>query len=117
MLVWNYDLITSENGDSVIVPKEIKLLINWPNHNHAEANQYSSSLFACELKYKEMSFEKRKMNVYLAFAHICLVYNFEPKVVHKEFIKLAEYRDGLSDDFIREIEEAGYELEDDRGTM
>lgn len=102
MLVWNANLVTNEDGTRDFVPSGIKILTNWPNHDRNESDKYSYSLFACESKYDGMCFDQRKTYVFLEFVNLVVTYRFDPIVVHKEFLKLAEYCDGMNDGIIEE---------------
>lgn len=105
MLVWNAKYVRNQDGLSNFVPGEISILKNYPKHSKSESKKYGYSLFACESQYTDMCFDQRKLNVFLEFVHLILVYKFDPFVVHKEFMKLSEYCDGLSDEIIYEYKE------------
>ena len=95
LLVWNAIV---ENDR--VIGSDLELLTNWPNHSRQESDKRQCSLFACERRIQEADFNQRKILVALTFIHLCIVYNFDPFVVHEKFMRLSEYCDGMSDEVI-----------------
>lgn len=44
----------------------------------------------------------KEKHVFIEFVNLVVTYHFDPIVVHKEFLKLAEYCDGMNDGIIEE---------------
>ena len=87
MLCWNCD-----SSDVALVP--------WPDYER-KSDKYDMTSLACYADCNSASFEKRKMIVFLEFAHLVVRDGVCPFALHNVLLELDEYRDGLADDMLK----------------
>ena len=86
MLCWN-------QGSSEVA------VIPWPDIDNL-GKRYRMSTLACNLGVSEMSFEQRKMIIFIEAMHLIVRDKCDALSVHEALLNLDEYRDGCADDML-----------------
>jgi hypothetical protein len=79
MLLWN-----GQTGDVLLKP--------WPERPGEKEHAGYSSTLACWLGCREATFEQRASLLLTEFAFLVVVYNIDPKKLHKVLLELPEWR-------------------------
>lgn len=72
-------------------------LVRWPDIANT-SSQYRSTGLACYQNIQNMSFEQRKVQIFIAAMHLIARDGCDPKAVHQALSGLKEYCDGCSPD-------------------
>ena len=72
-------------------------LVPWPDGSRI-ASRYTMSSLACHSSIRKMTFEKRKMLVYIVAMQLIVRDKVDLIAVHRALLELDEYRDGCSAD-------------------
>lgn len=65
----------------------------------ANGKRFPASGLGCWFHYATMTFEQRKMMVFIEAYHLIVADRCDPAAVHRTLWPLKEYRDGLAEDF------------------
>jgi len=92
-------MVLWENGGGVkVVPRPYDDMVKYP-----EDSVFSNSWGGCNAEVHEMTPEQRKTAVFIEATHLILRDKVPADAVHREFLKLEEYRDGLNPDWLRSL--------------
>lgn len=72
-------------------------LTEWPD-SHGKGGDYDGDCLASSSAFRQMTFDQRKLMVYIQAMHVIVGDGIDPMEVHNALLPLAEYQSGLAED-------------------